>query len=97
MMRKILLLICHCCFLVMANAQSIGIGTSSPNSSAVLDLTNTGKGLLIPRMPTAQISSIVNPAKGLLVYDSSLNRLMVNMGTPVTPNWQTIVANSGCA
>ncbi len=94
-MRKILLLIGHCCFLVLANAQSIGIGTSSPNSSAALDLTNTGKGLLIPRMPTTQISSIVNPAKGLLVYDSSLNQLMVNMGTPVTPSWQTIVAGSG--
>lgn len=94
-MRKILLLMGCCSFLVIANAQSIGIGTSSPNSSAALDITNTGKGLLIPRMPTTQINSIANPAKGLLVYDSMLNQLMVNMGTPASPDWQTIVAKSG--
>jgi hypothetical protein len=94
-MRKILLLMACCGILVIANAQSIGMGTSSPNSSAALDITNTGKGLLIPRMPTAQIGSIVSPAKGLLVYDSSLNQLMVNMGTPAAPGWQTIVAGSG--
>jgi trimeric autotransporter adhesin len=94
-MRKILFLIAQCFFLVTAHSQSIGIATSSPNGSAALDLTNTDKGLLIPRMPTTQITSIVNPAKGLLVYDSSLNQLMVNMGTPASPDWETIVAKSG--
>ncbi len=81
-MRKIFLLIAQCWLLAMAHAQSIGIATSSPNASAALDLTNAGKGLLIPRMATANITGIANPAKGLLVYDSSLNQLMVNMGTP---------------
>ena len=47
----------------LANAQ-IGIGTTSPDASAALDITSTSKGLLIPRM-TAFPSS---PANGLTVY-----------------------------
>lgn len=33
----------------------VGIGTSTPNSSSVLDLTSTEKGFLTPRMTTTQI------------------------------------------
>lgn len=88
-----------CFFLLMVPVipfcQNIGIGTASPHSSAVLDITNTNKGLLIPRMTGTGITAIPNPAKGLMVYDSVNNQLLVNMGTPVTPNWQTIVAKSG--
>lgn len=75
--------------------QSVGIGTTSPNTSAQLDITSSSRGLLIPRMDSATILTIANPAKGLLVYDSSRNQLLVNMGTPASPNWQNIVASSG--
>ena len=74
--------------------QSVGINTSSPDPSAVLDISHHQKGLLIPRIATPYITSILNPAKGLMVYDSSLNMLMVNMGIPALPNWQNIVASS---
>lgn len=76
-------------------SQNIGIGTINPNSSAQIDISSTNRGLLIPRMTSSAVTSIANPAKGLMVYDSVKNQLMVNMGTPVAPNWQTIVANSG--
>jgi len=75
--------------------QNVGIGTITPDASAQLDITHVSKGLLIPRMSTSAITSIGNPAKGLMVYDSVKNQLMVNMGTSSIPNWQTIVANSG--
>ena len=80
-----------------ANSQSVAINTTAaaPNTSAILDVSSTTKGLLLPRMSTAQINSIVSPAKGLLVYDSVKNQLMVNMGTAAVPNWQTIVYSSG--
>src|SRR3979490_380695 len=90
----ILLLICFCSS-AFAFSQSVGIGTTVPNGSAQLDITSTTKGILIPRMSTAGITSISSPAKGLLVYDSSKNQLMVNMGTAAIPNWQTIVSKSG--
>ncbi|NQV01459.1 MAG: hypothetical protein HQ542_02355, partial [Bacteroidia bacterium] len=38
--------------------------------SAMLDVKSTSKGLLIPRMTEAQRMAIINPAKGLLVYQT---------------------------
>jgi hypothetical protein len=73
-----------------SSAQNVGIGINIPDGSAILDITNTTKGLLIPRMKTPSILSITNPAKGLLVYDSLTNLFMVNTGTRTLPNWQSI-------
>jgi hypothetical protein len=71
-------------------SQGVGIGTTTPDASAALDITHTAKGLLIPRMSTISMNSINNPARGLLVYDSLTNQLMVNAGTPAAPNWQPV-------
>ncbi|MES2774123.1 MAG: hypothetical protein V4722_08055 [Bacteroidota bacterium] len=49
--------------------QSVGIGTTNPNASAVLDIRSTTKGILIPRMGNQQRADILNPAAGLIVYD----------------------------
>jgi hypothetical protein len=46
----------------------IGIGTETPDNSALLDMSSTTKGFLPPRMTLAQIESIANPADGLMVY-----------------------------
>jgi trimeric autotransporter adhesin len=95
-MKKYILLSVFCvAAFSWCKSQNIGIGTPNPDTSAILDITNTEKGLLIPRMATARIAAIASPAKGLLVYDSSLNQLKVNMGTPAAPDWQTIIAKSG--
>lgn len=56
-----------CLGLSTAVAQ-VGIGTSSPNSSAALDITSTEKGLLPPRMTGAQRDAITTPAQGLMIY-----------------------------
>jgi hypothetical protein len=58
---------------IYSRAQSVGIGTSAPNASAQLDVTSTSKGLLIPRMTSAQRLSIVIPAAGLMVYETTTN------------------------
>src|SRR5678815_4558180 len=71
-------------------SQGVGIGTTAPDSSAVLDITNTSKGLLVPRMSTTAINAINIPAKGLLVYDSLINQFKVNIGSRAAPNFQPI-------
>ena len=76
-------------------AQSVGIGTSSPNASAQLDISSSARGLLIPRMDSNAVKAIVNPAPGLMVYDSSRKQLFVNMGTASAADWENIVAKSG--
>jgi len=48
----------------------VGIGTSTPNSSAQLDISSTERGLLAPRMTSAQVAAIASPATGLLVYQT---------------------------
>jgi uncharacterized protein (TIGR02145 family) len=50
----------------------VGIGTTTPNATAILDLTSTSKGLLPPRMNTIQRNAITSPAEGLIVYNTDL-------------------------
>ncbi|MEP0303641.1 MAG: hypothetical protein ABJD98_10965, partial [Maribacter dokdonensis] len=66
----------------LSNAQSVGINTLTPDPSAALDIQSTTGGLLIPRMTTAQIDALVNPADGLMVYNSDIdNSMMFVQGT----------------
>ena len=53
-------------------SQSLGLNNSSPNVSSILDATSTTKGILIPRMTTAQREAITSPANGLLVYTTDM-------------------------
>ena len=46
----------------------VGIGTTTPNASAALDITSTTSGLLPPRMTRVQRDAIATPAAGLIVY-----------------------------
>lgn len=70
-MNKIFLIIvlCHIILLKTVNAQSVGIGTNAPKASAVLDVTSTNKGILFPRMTTAERNAIINPADGLHIFN----------------------------
>lgn len=62
-------------YAMVLNAQNVGIGTTSPNASAQLDVSSSSKGFLLPRMTTTNRNGITSPANGLVVYDTTLNRL----------------------
>lgn len=49
---------------------SAGIGTTAPDASALLDMQSTAKGMLVPRLTTAQRTAIAAPATGLLIYQT---------------------------
>jgi Glycine rich protein len=51
--------------------QNVGIGTTSPHASAALDVTATGKGMLVPRMSAANRPT--SPATGLLIYQTDVD------------------------
>jgi hypothetical protein len=46
----------------------VGVGTTTPDASAALEVKSTSKGLLLPRLTTAQRDAIVSPVAGLAVY-----------------------------
>ena len=55
--------------LLTATTQAqVGVGTTTPDASAALDITSTTKGLLMPRMTNVQRLAISNPAAGLQVF-----------------------------
>ncbi|MEP6747808.1 MAG: tail fiber domain-containing protein [Bacteroidota bacterium] len=66
-------------------AQNVGIGNSSPNVNAKLDITSSDKGVLIPRMDSTHRKAISNTI-GLLVYDSTTNSFWYNNGVA----WQNM-------
>lgn len=74
-MKKLLLLLLPVITILTAAAQNIGIGTTNPNASALLDLSTTTKGFLLPRVTTAQMFAIPNPANGLMVFNTSYNQM----------------------
>jgi uncharacterized membrane protein len=49
---------------------NVGIGTTSPHSSAIVDIASTNKGVLLPRLTQGERFSISNPATGLVVYQT---------------------------
>lgn len=59
----------------------VGIGTASPDPSSLLDITSTSKGLLLPRMTTTQRLAIVNPAQGLMVFNTESSCFETYRGT----------------
>ena len=67
---------------------NVGIGTSSPNASAILDAQSTTKGVRFPNMTTTQKNAISSPAAGLVVFDTTLAKLCVYSGSA----WQTITS-----
>lgn len=77
-------------FSVQLHAQT-GIGTTTPNASAKLEIAATDKGFLLPRMTSAQRGNITSPANGLLVYQTDgVVGFYVNTGTAVSPVWTRV-------
>lgn len=72
-----------------AVAQNVGISTATPNSSALLELSTTTKGMLPPRMSNTQMNLISSPALGDLVYNTTNTNYYYYNGSI----WQAIVGS----
>lgn len=75
----LLILFAGNCFYLQG--QHIGIGTNAPHATALLEIKASNKGLLIPRTSTASRTGIVNPAKGLILYDSTTSSFWYHSGS----------------
>ena len=62
-------------FFVQGGEDNIGVNNSSPDVSALLDLTSIGKGFLPPRMTTTDRDAISSPATGLIIWNTTTGQL----------------------
>lgn len=90
-MQKLLTLLAFC-FPFLINAQNIGIGTNTPDASALLDISSTQKGLLVPRMSSTERASILSPAVGLVVFDNTTYSFWVFRGD-INGGWQELITS----
>jgi hypothetical protein len=68
-MKKIILLPVLFISVNFLFAQNVGIGTTTPDNSALLEIKSISKGLLLPRMTTEQRNAIVAPVVGLMIFN----------------------------
>lgn len=68
----------------------VGILTTAPDVSSALDITSVDKGVLIPRLTTAEKLAINTPAHSLLVFDTDENSVSQNIGTEQNPVWNNL-------
>jgi hypothetical protein len=61
----------------ITNGGNFAIGTPTPNAAAKLDVTSTTSGFLPPRMTGAQRDLISTPPNGLVLYNTTTNKLQV--------------------
>lgn len=96
-MIKMKLIAVAAIFLSSFTLAQIGVGTSTPDQSSILDLSSNSKGFLPPRVPLASANdatTIPNPATGLVVYNTNAGfasvGLYLNIGTSTVPDWRML-------
>lgn len=104
-MKKVIILfvlVISCLYTYISQAQ-VGIGTTVPNSSAMLDINSTNRGLLIPQIAltgTTDTATITSPAVSLLVYNTASTSDVTpgyyyNSGTTSSPVWSKFATATG--
>ncbi len=68
----------------------VGIGTDTPNASSILELQSTDKGLLLPRLTTAERDLIASPVEGLTIYNTTTESLEVYVES--STSWTRLTA-----
>jgi hypothetical protein len=86
------LTVCWLMISISAMAQdNMGIGTLTPDPSAILEVKSTDKGVLLPRLTSAQKNGIPNPAQGLFIFDIDTESFWYYDGT----QWVEALGSTG--
>jgi uncharacterized protein (TIGR02145 family) len=97
MKTKIIMLI-TLAFIGLSNLHAqVGIGTTTPDPSAELDLSATDKGFLPPRLTTAERDAIASPAEGLTIYNTDNKCLETYNSTVWISLCDGTIASGPCA
>lgn len=88
-MKKLIALTLCCFSAMLVSSQNIGIGTTTPNVNAALEIKASNKGLLMPRLSTTARKNMPAVPKGMIVFDSTYNSFYYHDGSkwrPVSDN-----------
>src|SRR3569833_1950327 len=88
----LLLTFMMCLFALQSFAQGVGFASTpiTVHPSAIVEMRSNAKGFLAPRMTAAQRLAIVDPAMGLMVYDTDSSAYVLFNGT----NWRALCYNT---
>ena len=70
-----------------ASSKSVTIGELTIETKAILNLESTTQGLLLPRLTTTQRDAISTPPAGLMIYNTTTNKLNV-----FTTAWEAVTS-----
>src|SRR5690349_9216479 len=94
-MRSTLFAVLMVLLVVTANTSlaqnNVGIGTTTPNASSILEVQSTTQGVLVPRMTTVQRLGIAAPANGLLVFDTNVGCFFYY--STLSAGWQNLCSS----
>lgn len=76
--------------LILGSGVNVGIGTSTPNTSAILDLTSTTGALLLPRLSDTQRNALT-AAAGMTIFDTSSANMQYYNGSA----WVSVTGGGG--
>lgn len=72
-----------------AFTQGVGIGTTTPSTSAILEIKSSTKGLIFPRTSTSSRNAMTG-VKGLFVYDTTASQVFFHNGS----SWQQVATGA---
>ncbi|MBL4709171.1 MAG: tail fiber domain-containing protein [Flavobacteriales bacterium] len=80
---------------LLSKAQNISVNAdgTAPDNSAMLDVSSSSSGLLIPRMTVAQRLAIASPSNGLLVFQTDGTAGFYSYFSTLTA-WSRVITNS---
>lgn len=79
-MKKLIAATFTSCLFAMSFAQ-VGIGTTTPNASSVLELNSSNKAFLPPRMTSTQRDQIANPVQGMMIFNTNTTCVEIYRGS----------------
>ena len=79
----------------LALSGQVVVGGTVPDPSSALDVQSNSKGVLLPRISTAQRDAMTSPATGLAIFNTSTNCLEINLGTPAAVSWVRMKCRNG--
>lgn len=90
MKKPTAILLCLAMVISLSTFAQVAINNSGspPDSSAILDIQSSNKGLLIPRLTQNQIEDIQSPANGLIVFNVENNRVYIYL--EMFDTWQSL-------